>query len=291
MNLLQLVSAAKNDPDSLRKVVRDAGIAGSLSYALVELTFFAVALPIGYFAWHSNTGEWLQPMLLLQPDGVEGKARLLGLLLSYIVLLKAFFPVRLGSTLLLTPYAQRLLGEGIPMFRDKRQSLKKELEKLAEKSRGGILSFDTEDQKVFDSTISQLEALNPTPCPAQSPLFSGQWECLWTTEREINFAAEKGFFGLPWERTYQNIDIPEGSLENVLQFENGSLRVGSKISPDEDNVSRFNFEFQNCLIQWRSVQLQVPPVGKGWGELLYLDEDIRIQRDVRGDLLIATRVR
>ena len=31
------------------------------------------------------------------------------------------------------------------------------------------------------------------------------------------------------------------------------------------------------------------PVGRGWGELLYLDDELRIQRDVRGDMLVATR--
>ena len=35
--------------------------------------------------------------------------------------------------------------------------------------------------------------------------------------------------------------------------------------------------------------LPFPPVGRGWGELLYLDDELRIQRDVRGDLLVATR--
>merc|ERR1719313_240160 len=79
-----------------------AGVAGAISYTVVELSFFAIALPIGYVAWHASTGEWLRPLLLLAEDGVEGKARLLGLLLSYVVLLKSFFPVRLGSTLLLS---------------------------------------------------------------------------------------------------------------------------------------------------------------------------------------------
>jgi hypothetical protein len=32
-------------------------------------------------------------------------------------------------------------------------------------------------------------------------------------------------------------------------------------------------------------------VGKGWGELLYLDDELRIQKDVRGDIVIATKVR
>ena len=52
-----------------------------MSYTAVELTFFATALPLGYLFWHATTGEWLEPLLLLQEDGAEGKARLAGLLL------------------------------------------------------------------------------------------------------------------------------------------------------------------------------------------------------------------
>ena len=37
-------------------------------------------------------------------------------------------------------------------------------------------------------------------------------------------------------------------------------------------------------------EVPLPPVGRGWGELLYLDDEMRIQRDVRGDLLVATKV-
>ena len=91
------VAQARDEPSSVLQLVKDAGVAGAISYTAVELTFFAVALPVGYVAWHASTGEWLQPLLLLRGDDVEGKARLLGLLLSYVVLLKTLFPVRLGS--------------------------------------------------------------------------------------------------------------------------------------------------------------------------------------------------
>ena len=43
-------------------------------------------------------------------------------------------------------------------------------------------------------------------------------------------------------------------------------------------------------MRWRSLELPLPPVGRGWGDLLYLDDELRVQRDVRGDLLVATRV-
>lgn len=100
---------------------------------------------------------------------------------------------------------------------------------------------------------------------------------------------EKGLFGLPWERTFQTINVPAGKLENIIQFHGGFLRVGSTVAPDAERGERFNFAFNSCSVRWRSIELPLPPVGKGWGELLYLDDELRIQRDVRGDLLIATR--
>ena len=98
---------AETDP---LQVVKDAGIAGIVSYFCVEITFFAIALPTGYFLWHWNTGEWLQPLLLVQEGSGEDKVRLVGLILSYVVLLKTLFPVRLGATLLLTPVMKGILG-------------------------------------------------------------------------------------------------------------------------------------------------------------------------------------
>ena len=56
---------AQEDPSTLLQLVKDAGVSGAISYTIVELTFFSVALPIGYLAWHASTGEWLQPLLLL----------------------------------------------------------------------------------------------------------------------------------------------------------------------------------------------------------------------------------
>ena len=40
--------------------IKDAGIAGVASYFTVEVSFFAIALPIGYVVYHGTTGEWLQ---------------------------------------------------------------------------------------------------------------------------------------------------------------------------------------------------------------------------------------
>ena len=230
---------------------------------------------------------------------MEGKARVLGLLLSYVVLLKTLFPLRLGSTLLLTPQMQRLLSGGGSVLgelglrapgRGGTRALKSELLDLAARSRGGLVALGAEEQARFDQIVDELRELNAVDRPASDPRLTGAWECRWTSEKEINFAVEKGLLGEAWRRTVQSIDVAAGTLENRIEFEDGLLRVCSTFAPDENDGRRFNFAFESCDVRWRSVTLPLPPVGKGWGEVVYLDDDFRIQQDVRGDLLVATRL-
>ena len=67
-----------------------------------------------------------------------------------------------------------------------------------------------------------------------------------------------------------------------------NMQVDSTFANAAD--ARFEFKFAACALKWRFLELPLPPVGEGWGEQVYLDETLRIQRDSRGDTLIATRV-
>lgn len=179
----------------------------------------------------------------------------------------------------------------------KREALKAEMFSLIKQSSppgNSAGSFDdpSDGDRFFEIFNTELPALNPTPDPAQSPLFSGEWECIWTSEKEINLLVKAGLLGENWQRTYQKIDIPNKTLENFLEFDNeAALSVGSYIQPQEDKGNRFNIRFQEAVLRWKGFTLNLPPIGKGWGELLYLDEDIRLQRDIRGDFIVARRVR
>lgn len=102
-------SEGPDQPQDPMQIIRDAGLAGGISYFCVETSFFAVALPSGYFAYHASTGIWLDAMQLV--TGGEGRAEVLALLVAYVFLLKTLFPFRLGATLLLTPRVKAMLND------------------------------------------------------------------------------------------------------------------------------------------------------------------------------------
>ena len=65
--------------------------------------------------------------------------------------------------------------------------------------------------------------------------------------------------------------MPGRRLVNVIEFEEGGeLRVGLSIAPDPTDGARFNFVFSECTLRWRDLRVPLPPVGRGWGELLRL---------------------
>ena len=317
-----VVSRTFEKPSAVIDLIKDAGLAGVIAYFVAAAAFYSVACTAGELAYHASSGSWVDPRVLLAQEDTPGRTETAALLASFYLLCKPFAPLRLGGALVLMPNVKNFI-EARPALQAgadaagelwestvgaavraivasplaapvRREVLKSELLDLAAKSEGGIAPLSPEDSsRLYEIATRLLPDLSPTASPASSDLFSAEWECAWTDEKEINFARTSGLFGLAWERTYQTIDVPRGSLTNVLAFEKGGeLRVESSIAPDEDDADgkRFVFSFSGCALRWKSVEVPLPPVGRGWGELLYLDGEMRVQRDVRGDLLIATRV-
>jgi len=317
-----LVKAVGDDPPAMLRLLQDAGPYGVFAYLLVFIAFYGIAVPVAEVAYHAASGSWLDPRVLLLQDGTDGKAEALALCATFYLLCKPFAPLRLGGALLLTPDVKRFVkkrpaivaalatssaavqpvwalatdtlgtvGRAAYQAIAPRQALKDEFLELAARSSAGTKQLGADEEARLRELIEvELPALCPTEKPARSELFSAEWECVWTNERELNFAVTNGLFGLPWARTFQTIDLPKGELTNVIEFDGGELRVGSTIAADETDGSRFNFAFTDCSLTYKGVRIPLPPVGRGWGELLYLDEELRIQRDIRGDMLVAARV-
>jgi len=121
---------------------------------------------------------------------------------------------------------------------------------------------------------------------------------LWTSEKEINFFLENGISS-EIIQTLSDGDI----LENYIPFVkigggNGGFGVTGRISVDQATMredeegggslirTKFQFEKANLnLGRWGTYNF--PPVGEGWFDTIYLDEDLRIDTNSRNDILIC----
>mmetsp|Transcript_934 Transcript_934/g.1343 ORF Transcript_934/g.1343 Transcript_934/m.1343 type:complete len:240 (-) Transcript_934:76-795(-) len=141
----------------------------------------------------------------------------------------------------------------------------------------------------IESLISQLQPLNPTSSPSTSKLLQRKWIVLWTSEKEINFFLEKGISTRIEQR------LSEGKvLENWIPFvKGGGFGVTGSIQPAVNDSGssdglRTEFKFSSATLdigKWGTYNF--PPLGEGWFDTVYLDEELRIDLNSRNDILIC----
>ncbi|XP_020093362.1 probable plastid-lipid-associated protein 11 [Ananas comosus] len=121
------------------------------------------------------------------------------------------------------------------------------------------------------------------------PPLSATWRMLWTTEKEQLFIIKNApFFGTEAGDVLQVIDVEKGTLNNVITFPpSGVFFVRSSI--EAEPPQRINFKFTSAVLRGSNWEIPLPPFGKGWFESVYLDEDIRVVKDIRGDYLVVDR--
>lgn len=166
-----------------------------------------------------------------------------------------------------------------------RRSLKGELLAALKGSERGTQT-SPEQKAIIDGLIDQLAKLNPTDVAGSR--LSGRWNLLWTTEKETLSIVSNGILGRKCTEVYQVIDVEADSLSNNIDFEGGGFEVDSTCRPS-DGI-RVDFQFRAAKIRFDSFTLPLPPVGQGWFDCVFLDDELRIVRDSRQDALIAQRV-
>lgn len=156
---------------------------------------------------------------------------------------------------------------------------------LLDVCRSNTNNVSREEQRTqIENIIQQLQPLSSTSSSAASPLLQKVWKLEWTTEKEINLFLDKG-----WS-TQIGQTIDGNVLENNIDFENniGGLYVTGKLNVPDPTGIRTNFEFNNARLKLWSLDLNLPPVGKGWFDTIYLDESLRVDINSRNDILICT---
>jgi hypothetical protein len=193
------------------------------------------------------------------------------------------------------------------------------LETIAGKNRGILATAN--DQQAILAAIAQLEDRNPTPEPLQAlDLLDGNWRLLYTTSQELLRIDLIPFFKLG--QIYQYIRTSTAQIYNIaeiygLPYLEGFVSVAARFEPFETdppsqrrvkvNFERsilglqrlVNYQSPEAFIQQVEAGQKFPAIDfqinqqdqKGWLEITYLDEDLRIGRGNEGNVFVLTKVK
>ncbi|GAV85887.1 PAP_fibrillin domain-containing protein [Cephalotus follicularis] len=169
------------------------------------------------------------------------------------------------------------------------QSAKQKLLNLISDQHRGLKT--QKDSPRRDSIIKAIEAMAAfgTGTVTTDSALSATWRLLWTTEKEQLFIIEKAYlFGTQSGDVLQVIDVEKKTLTNVITFPpDGVFFVRSSI--EIASPQRVNFRFTSAVLRGRNWEIPLPPFGQGWFVSVYLDEEIRVVKDIRGDYLVVDR--
>nr|CAD1835104.1 unnamed protein product [Ananas comosus var. bracteatus] len=140
---------------------------------------------------------------------------------------------------------------------------------ISDQERGLRTQRDPSKRAEIVAAIEALAAAAKGSVTTGPPL-SATWRMLWTTEKEQLFIIKNApFFGTEAGDVLQVIDVEKGTLNNVITFPLPG--------------------FTSAVLRGSNWEIPLPPFGKGWFESVYLDEDIRVVEDIRGDYLVVDR--
>ena len=186
------------------------------------------------------------------------------------------------------------------------------LEAIAGKNRG-LLADEIDNVRVL-SAIQQLEDDNPTRKPLEAKdLLNGDWRLLYTTSKGILGLDRFPLFKLG--QIYQCIRVSEAKVYNIaeivgLPMLEGLVSVAASFEPVSDN--RVNVMFERSIVGLQRFLSYTTPAKliqqiesgkkflpldfkidrgdqKGWLDITYLDEDMRVGRGNEGNVFVLSK--
>jgi hypothetical protein len=188
------------------------------------------------------------------------------------------------------------------------------LETIAGKNRG-ILATEADKQAIL-SAVAQLEDRNPTPHPVEAlDQLNGNWRLLYTTSQDLLQIDRLPFLKLG--QIYQFVQTQAAKIYNIaevsgLPYLEGLVSVAARFEPLSERRVKVSFERGIIGLQ-RLVKYQSPNAfvqqieagqkftaidfnitnreQKGWLDITYLDDDLRIGRGNEGSIFVLTKVK
>lgn len=166
-----------------------------------------------------------------------------------------------------------------------RRQLKTELLELCSETKRGLEATPEQAMKI-QNLFERLELLNPTKKPLASPRLNANWSLEYSTSNAI---IGKGDFPRVGP-IVQKIDTPSLSAENseVVSYFGVNIprKVTAELSPQSDKLT--NVQFKRFSIG--PVAFNAPPQFKGFLDITYLDDDLRLTRGDKGNIFVLTRM-
>ncbi|GAB2300598.1 hypothetical protein Dimus_034633, partial [Dionaea muscipula] len=163
------------------------------------------------------------------------------------------------------------------------------LDLISDQDRGLKSQQDPQSRTRIIEAIEALAVHGRDSVTTDSSSLSGTWRMRWTTEKEQLYIIKNAYLlGTKVGDVLQVIDVDNLLLSNVITFPpSGVFLVRSEIEVASNQ--RVNFRFTSAVLRGKGWEVPLPPFGQGWFESVYLDDDIRLAKDIRGDYLVVDR--
>ena len=153
------------------------------------------------------------------------------------------------------------------------------------------------DRGAVEACLEALAGDAPRGRSSRGGDLAGTWDLEWTTEADVHAISR----WLPVSRIQQRIKKEGGALGlgEVCNLMGLSLpgglpaRLEAVADVQESSSTRLAYSFRSfALVLGKrdgSARVPLPVMGAGWTEATYLDADLRVMQNSRGDTLILTR--
>lgn len=190
---------------------------------------------------------------------------------------------------------------------DKRTTAKEALRAAIEGVDRGIFGLKKDQKLAIAELAEQLEAINPLPEPTNDlEKVSGNWKLVYTTVQILGSRRTK--LGL---RNFvqlgdfvQRIDVEHGLAVNEVAFFVPALKPINGLLTIEATYTvaspcRVNIKYEKSVLEPQQLQALFEKNfdillsifnPEGWLELTYVDEDMRIGRDDKGNLFVLEKM-
>jgi hypothetical protein len=166
-----------------------------------------------------------------------------------------------------------------------RDQLKTDLLKLSSETKRGITATSEQEGRIKE-LFEKLEKLNPTRKPLKSDLVNGDWSLEYSTS---DFIIGKGDFPRVGP-IVQKIDTTNLYAENTEVVNYFGVKVPRKVtaelSPQNDKLT--NVQFKRFSLG--PIGFDAPETFKGYLDVTYLDNDLRLTRGDKGNIFVLTRI-